>query len=182
MSRPKALLPWGTTTILGQVLEHARASRAAGTAVVTGASAGPIGAVARAHGADVVHNPDWRTGGLTASLQAAVRAVDPAATAVAVLLADQPLIGPAVIDAVVAAHLDDGYDLAAAADSGRRGHPVLFGRPFFADVLAEPPEGSPRALLDRFADRLRLVEVATDAVITDIDTPEDYGRLRGTQG
>ncbi len=183
MGRPKALLPWGAaTTVLGRVIEHAAASRAAGVVVVTGDHAAEVGAVARSHGAAVVHNPAWRTGGLTGSLQAALRSVAPSASAVAVLLGDQPLIGPAVIDAVIAAHVDDGSDLVAAASGGRRGHPVLFGRRYFDALLAEPPDGAPRAVLDRFADSLRLVDAGSDAVVVDIDTPEDYARLREESG
>ncbi|MCE7938402.1 MAG: hypothetical protein DYG90_07440 [Chloroflexi bacterium CFX6] len=59
---------------------------------------------------------------------------------------------------------------------------MLFGRRYFDALLAEPPDGAPRAVLDRFADSLRLVDAGSDAVVVDIDTPEDYARLREESG
>ena len=74
----------------------------------------------------------------------------------------------------------DGSGLAAAAFRGQRGHPVLFGRAFFDEILALPGDASPRRVLERHADVLSLVEVGSEAVLRDLDTPGDYERWRPT--
>lgn len=178
MGTPKALLPWGGATVLGQTLRNIRRSRITDIVIVTGNPADGVAALAREYAVRTVHNLDWASSGMTGSLQAAVRALDPSTSAILVLLADQPLIGPDVIDAVVDAHVAGGHDLAAAASGGRRGHPVLIGRAYFAELLALAPDGAPRELLVRHGDGVRMVDVATDAIFVDLDTPDAYARRR----
>jgi len=186
MGRPKPLLPWGATTVLGQTLENLRRSRARDILVITGDHGEAVARIATACGARAVHNPDWASG-LIGSLQAGVRAVGPSCRAVLVLLADQPMIGPDLIDAVVAAYLGSGQArsdevrggvILAAAFRGQRGHPVLIGRQHFAELLDLPASGAPRDLLVRHADTLRLVETGSERVLGDLDTPEAYARWR----
>jgi len=124
----------------------------------------------------VVPNPDGLKGGMTGSLQAGLRAADHACTAVLVLLADQPMIGPATINAVVAAHAADGHQLVAAAHRGLQGHPVLFAKAYFDELLALAPDGAPRGVLARHANEVRLVEAGSAVVLADLDTPEAYAR------
>ncbi len=178
MGRPKALLPWGATTVLGQTLANLARSQVREVVVVTGDQAAAVGRIATAHGARSVHNPAWSSQGMVASLQAGIRAVGPDCPAALVLLADQPMIGPEIIDAVLAACPADGWVIAAAAFRGRRGHPVLFGRACFDALLALPGDAAPRALVARHPAAVKLVEVASDVVLRDLDTPEDYERWR----
>lgn len=180
MGEPKLLLPWGATTVLGQTLANLRASRVGDILVVTGRESEAVARIAAANGARTIHNPTWSSGGMTASLQAGMRAVGPGCRVVLVVLADQPMIGADVFDAVVAGAGPAGDErwIVAAAHQGRRGHPVLFGRAFFGEILALPADSAPRAILDRHPDALRLVEVDSDAVLRDLDTVEAYERWR----
>lgn len=183
MGEPKLLLPWGATTVLGQTLANLRASRMGDILVVTGRESEAVARIAEAQDVRAIHNPAWSTGGMIASLQAGVRAVGPDCRAVLVVLADQPMIGADVFDAVVAVVAAAGPGggerrIVAAAHRGRRGHPVLFGRAFFDEILALPADSAPRAILDRHPDVLRLVEVGSDAVLRDLDTVEAYERWR----
>lgn len=184
MGSPKPLLPWGETTLLGHVLGQVARSRASAALVVTGCHAPAVEREAGQHGAACAHNPDWSRAGMSASLQAGLRAAEGLAepSAVLVLLVDQPGITPELIDAVIERHRAGGAGLVATVWRGRRGHPVLFGRPFFAAIHALPPDGRPAALLERHADALHLVEAPSDAVLRDLDTPEDYGRARLSAG
>lgn len=184
MGAPKPLLPWGDTTLLGHTIGQVARSRARVALVVTGCHAPAVEREAERQGAACVHNPDWSRGGMSASLQAGLRAAEEGAapSAVLVLLVDQPWITPGIIDAVLERHVAGGAALVATAWRGRRGHPVLFGRPFFEAIHALPPGGRPAALLDRHADALHLVEALSDAVLRDLDTPEDYGRARLSAG
>ena len=84
----------------------------------------------------------------------------------------------AVIDLLLEAYWQGKSDLIAPVFAGRRGNPVLIGRDYFAELLALPPGDAPRSLLRRHAGKLHLVEVPTDAVLRDLDSPEQYERER----
>ena len=68
--------------------------------------------------------------------------------------------------------------IVAPVYQGRRGTPVLFGRPLFADLGAVQGDKGGRDLIARHTDRLATVEVDDPKVFQDIDLLEDYKRLR----
>jgi CTP:molybdopterin cytidylyltransferase MocA len=95
-------------------------------------------------------------------------------TAVAVALGDQPRIGAEAYRRLAAAHRD-GAQLAVATYGGKRGHPVLIGRPYFDAAMHLTGDEGARSLLAAHD----VVEVACDGTgdATDIDTPADLAAL-----
>lgn len=178
MGETKQLLPWGDTTVLGQTVHNLQQTAVHNLLVVTGHAAQAVQTVAQNAGAQTVHNPDYASGEMLSSLQTAVRALPANSAAVLVMLADQPMVEPADIDRLLAAFWQGHSDLIAPAFAGRRGNPVLIGRAHFAELLALPPGDAPRTLLQRHADTLHLVEVATDAILRDLDNPAQYEQER----
>ena len=176
MGTNKLLLPWGETTVLEKTLGNVSASGVSETSVVVGHERELTGPPAEIYGR-VLFNPDYATGMLS-SAQAAVRAVGSSTKAMLVMLGDQPLVGPDIIDTLLAAYAAGPHGLVAPTYGGRRGNPVIIDRRYFAELLALPPEAAPRALLQRHPDDLLLVEVESDAILHDLDRPEDYERLR----
>jgi molybdenum cofactor cytidylyltransferase len=179
----KQLLPWGPprapTTVLGQTIANAQASGVNEVLVVTGHQAAAVTAVAEAAGVATVYNPDYAVGEMLSSLKTAVRALAPRTQAVLVMLADQPLVGPDIIDQILIAYWRGQSDLIAPTFKGQRGNPVLIGRAYFADLLDLPPTAAPRALLRQHQEQLYLVEVNDEAVLIDLDRPEQYERYWG---
>jgi CTP:molybdopterin cytidylyltransferase MocA len=55
---------------------------------------------------------------------------------------------------------------------------VLIGRRYFAELLTLPAGSAPRDLVRRYASDLHLVAVESDAVVQDIDRPENHERWR----
>lgn len=182
MGTSKLLLPWGQTTMLGQTLRHLLVSTADALLVVTGHQAAAVTVVAAAHGVPTLYNHDYARGEMTSSLQAAVRSLPPGVAGVLVALADQPLIPPDVFDQVMSAFRQGAGAIVAPTYAGRRGHPVLFGRRLFADLLALPLGASPRHLLRRYPDTVYHLPVESDTILLDLDRPEDYERYRPQYG
>jgi molybdenum cofactor cytidylyltransferase len=178
MGQTKQLLPWGQTTVLGQSLATLSSSLLHDVMVVSGHEAQAVAQIAAAAGARTVHNPDFAAGGMLSSLQTAIRALPADRAAILVALADQPMLAPATIDALVAAYWRGGGRLVAPLHQGRRGNPVLIDRRHFPDLLALPPGEAPRALLQRQPEALHLVAVDDPAVLRDLDEPGDYQRWR----
>lgn len=178
MGRPKQLLPWGDTTVLGQTIRNAQHSRLDSLLVVTGFAAPAVAAAAAQQGVPVVDNPDYAAGEMLSSVQTAVAALPPEVHGALILLADQPFVGPGIIDA-----LRDAFDaglgtIVAPAFDGRRGNPVLIGRTHFPALLALPHGAAPRDLLAVRQADIHLVAVDDEAVLRDLDRPEEYERWR----
>ena len=178
MGRTKQLLPWGETTVLGQTLDNLAASLVHDVVVVTGYKRQAMDQIAAAHGAATVHNPEYATGEMLSSLQAAVQALPQNRSAVLVVLADQPMLAPATIDQLLVAYWQGRGSLVAPSYDGRRGNPVLIDRAHFQELLALSPGDAPRALLRRHPSSLYQVPVEDPAVLRDLDQPEDYQRWK----
>lgn len=89
-----------------------------------------------------------------------------------IALADMPAIKPATISAVVAA-LNAGAAIAAPAYRGERGHPVGFSSRFREELTALSGDSGARAVLQRHAAEIRIVECEDPGVLYDIDRKGD---------
>jgi molybdenum cofactor cytidylyltransferase len=174
MGPPKLLLPWGETTVLGRTLENLVAAGPAGILVVSGWAEGPVRAAALAQGARVVHNPDWPRG-MTGSLQAGLAGLPGEAAGALVVLADQPATRPATMAAILPAFRGPPVAAVVPVQDGRRGHPVLFGRPLFAALRALGPAAWPRSVLGAAGDAVLELEVDDPGIHADVDTWAEYG-------
>src|SRR5262245_50385583 len=98
---PKQLLPFGDTTLLGQVVRNAEGSALTGGVVALGRAADEIRRSLRFRRSQAVDNTQYGAG-CAASLLAGLDAVGPCA-AVLLLLGDQPGVSSAFIDQVLEA-------------------------------------------------------------------------------
>lgn len=177
MGSNKLLLPWRDTTVLGQTLANVGATTIRTVIVVTGKNPEPIAALATNAGFQAVHNPDYANGMLS-SVQAAVRYLPSEVQAVLIILGDQPMVSPTVIEALVDAYRHTDHGLVAPFFRGRRGNPVLIDRRYFEELLNLLAGLAPRVLLERHPDDIMAVAVDTETILQDLDKPEDYARFR----
>jgi CTP:molybdopterin cytidylyltransferase MocA len=170
LGTPKALVELGGRRLVDRGVDLLRDGGTAPVLVVTGAA--PLAVP----GAVAVPNPDWPTG-MGSSLAAGLRALPSGCAAAVIALVDQPLIGAAVVQRLIAAYRA-GADLAVAAYHGRPRNPVLLGRRHWAGVLAAAAGGDAgaRPYLRAHPGLVTLVECADIARPDDVDTPEDLAR------
>lgn len=178
MQAPKPLLAWGKRTMLGQTLHNLSGSTVGGIIVVTGAEAQAVARIAVRYGARALFNPDYAAGEMISSLQTAIRALPDSCAGVLVVLADLPLIPTEIFSQVIAAFEHNESRIVVPAYKGQRGHPVLFGRHFFADLLALPPTGAPRDVLQAHPGAVYYLPVESDTILLDMDRPGEYERHR----
>jgi len=130
-------------------------------------------AVARAatEGVVVVRSPRWRRG-IARSLRAAVEALEPWAQvgAVAVGLADQPLVGADAYRRLAGAYRD-GARLAVATYHGQRRNPVLLARTMWPQARRLDGDEGARALMDE--DDVVEVDCTDTGSAADVDTLDD---------
>jgi molybdenum cofactor cytidylyltransferase len=178
MGQSKQLLPWGDTTILGQVLTNLQASAVNEIVVVSGYEQQRVARVAAEAGVKAVYNPDYEAGEMLSSLQVAVSQLPLNREAVLVMLADQPMVGPEIINRLLEEYWQGGGELIAPTYQGHRGNPVLIGRRYFAELLALPRGEAPRTLLRAHDGAVSLVPVDSPGILHDLDTPGQYERWR----
>ena len=165
--------------MLARVVDNLLATPLRPVVVVLGHRAPEMEAALGARPAERVVAPDWDTG-LAASLRAGVAALPAHTRAVVVCLGDMPLVTAQVTARLIEAYdPDEGRLIAAPSFNGKLGNPVLWDRRFFAEMMALTGDRGARALLDRYAEHLAIVPLDDDAVLRDIDTPEELARLPG---
>ena len=168
----------GGAPMVRHVVAAALASRASPVLVVTGHQAGDVRAALAGVDVAFVDNPDYAIG-LSSSLKAGVRAVPPSADGALVLLGDMPQIAAAHLDRLMAAFADEqGSTIVVPTHTGKRGNPVLWPRDLFAEMLQLEGDAGARRLFVAHASRVREVELATDAIFADVDTPEALAEVR----
>jgi molybdenum cofactor cytidylyltransferase len=160
-------------------VEAALESQARPVLVVTGHQADDVRAALAGLDVTFVANPDFAQG-LSSSLKAGIRAIPADATGSLVLLGDMPRIGAPHLDAMIAAFASDAsLPIVVPVHEGRRGNPVLWPADLFSEMLALEGDAGARSLLARHAHRVREIDLGTDAVLMDVDTPDALARLRG---
>lgn len=173
MGRPKALLEYHGATFLDTAI--GLFARCSPVIVVLGAEAGEIRECARRDATFVV-NPDSARGQIT-SMQCGLRAVPPEAGGVLFTLVDHPAVSAATIDAL----LDGagGALLRVPRYNGKRGHPIWFSRELIPEFLALDKSGAARDVVRRHADDTEFLDLDDPGILSDVDTPPDYGALMG---
>lgn len=180
MGRPKLLLPWGATTVIGQVTAVVCASGVLEPVLVTGRMDGEVRAATAAWGVHWVHNPDYAHTEMLQSLQIGLREISPEALACLVVLGDQPQIEGAVVAQVLRAFRDEPCRILIPSYQQRRGHPWLVHRDLWGELLELPPDANLRIFLNRHVDDIHYLNVSSPSVLMDLDTPEDYARSKPT--
>ncbi len=117
-----------------------------------------------------VEAPDYAEG-LSRSLHAGIVAAPDDWRAAIVCLGDMPEVPPSVLTAL-ARTFREPHDIVVPTWNGKRGNPVLWGRAYFPRLGALSGDVGGKALLAEFADRIIEVDAGTDAILTDIDTPD----------
>jgi molybdenum cofactor cytidylyltransferase len=172
--RIKQLLPWRGHTLVENAIQIAAQSNAHETLVVLGAHVDALRPIVEKMPARVVLNRAWE-GGHSTSIRAGLNALAHNIDAAIFMNADQPLLTPAVIDALIQRYRETDASIIAAQYAGRRGSPVLFDRKHFGELLALQGEQGGRELLANYP--VVAVEFADARLGIDIDTLEEYEKL-----
>jgi CTP:molybdopterin cytidylyltransferase MocA len=177
MGEPKPFLRLGGLTFLERAVHALRDGGCDVVWVVAAAGDERVAEAARALGARVATNPDAGSEQLD-SLRIGLRALPADAEAAAVLPVDIPEAD--AVRAVVDAFRATGAPVVVPARQGRHGHPVLFARAAWPELLdVDLPDGARTAVHAHAHDR---VEVPVSALPDDVDTPDDLRRLRERTG
>jgi molybdenum cofactor cytidylyltransferase len=185
MGSPKALVPFRGRTFLEHLLravgeaQIATGGRIGLTRVVLGARAEEIRAQLGLDAASVVLNPDWKRGQLS-SIQAAIRSLPRAeneqSDGIVLFLVDHPLISSHVLTKLIQSFYESGRPIVLPTFMGKRGHPVIFTRTLFGELLAADREQGARAVVWAHADEVLEVPTDEEGVVMNLNDPEALRR------
>jgi len=175
MGTSKPLLLAGGETFLSRVVTALREGGAEPVLVVLRRLDGPEADEVRSSGGVPLRNPDPSPGPIS-SLRTGLAHLPSGALGTLFTPVDHPLFQPETVATLVGAFLDSLPPLASPTCSGKAGHPVVFSRAIFPELMEEDLPQGPRTVVQRHRDRRLLVPVEDPGILADIDTPEDYRR------
>lgn len=181
MGRPKALLEFPGGRALDLCLAALAAADCSEIVVVLGAGAAKIAPWVHAERARAVVNERWAAGMVT-SIQTGLCDLEGDYAACLLHLVDTPLASPALVAELAALWRRTGAPLALLSDGRRTGHPVIFDRALAARILRLDATSGANELLRRHRDRAVYLETDETGPFIDLDTPEDYERVKRLSG
>lgn len=125
-----------------------------------------------------VENPDYERGQLS-SLVAGLRAIDrPGVVAALLMLVDVPLVSADTVRAVLERYRTTRAPIVRPVRGDEHGHPVLIDRSLFDAIRAADPDAGAKGVVRAHASPAGDVAVDDSGAFADVDTPDDYERIR----
>lgn len=185
MGLPKMLLPWGETTVLGQVIETLKRTTIDQVIVVTGGYRSRVEALAASYRVRTMHNDKYKDGEMLSSLQCGLRKIHESLghkshlpEAALICLGDQPRIQSEIVQLIVDQYAKTEARIVVPSHQNRRGHPWLVAKTHWDEILHLEAPQTPRDFLNRHSSTISYINVEDSSIVSDIDTYEDYLQSR----
>jgi len=144
--------------------------------VVVGAHVAEITGKLALDPANVVVNPNWKLGQLS-SIQAAIRSLPEGATdGMMLFLVDHPLVSAELVGKLGAEFYKSGRAIVVPKFRGKRGHPVIFARRLYDELLAAPLDQGARTVVWAHAGEVLEVPTEEEGVVLNLNDPEALRR------
>lgn len=190
LGQPKLLLAFDGQTVIGRLVASLRAGGVERVVVIAPPSHAPEGPAvateARFAGADVVV-PLTRPDSMRDSVELGIARLAQEDPPQRVLLTpgDYPGLSAAIVAQVVRQSASSPECIVIPSHHGRRGHPIILPWRFAAEIPSLPADVGVNALVARHGDLVVELEIASRAILADLDTPDDldeWARRRYSEG
>ena len=163
-------------TVIERVVKNSLASNADEIIVVLGHQSKKVRRVLEDRKCKLVLNRNYHKG-QSSSVKTGVEGLVDRAEAIMILPGDVALITTRVIDAVIREYLSSNSSIVVASHHGSHGHPILFSKQLFYEVLnIDESTFGLKSVINRHIDQIKRVEVDSTEVLIDVDTQEDFKR------
>jgi molybdenum cofactor cytidylyltransferase len=185
--RHKLLLPLDDRPVLAHVIDASLASQAHPIIVVLGYQSDEIRSKIKDYTNQnhitLVENVQYQQG-MSSSLRIGIRTlltsgykkerIANKADSALIVLGDQPLITPQIIDKLISTYRTTGMPIVAPLYKGKRGGPVLFDKRLFSELTEVTGDEGGRTVLERHRHEVELIEMGDAQANYDVDTWEAY--------
>ena len=124
----------------------------------------------------ILINHDYKQGQLS-SLQVAIRHLESSGSPVdgiLVHLVDHPYIEAKLVNLMIDRFYETKKLIVVPRFQDRRGHPVIFARALFSELLAAGTDQGAKPVVHAHRDDTLEIDTDDKGVLIDIDTPEEY--------
>ena len=180
MGQNKLLMPFGDQSLIEHAVDTLKASDVDEIVVVLGHEADQVRRRLERRRVNFAHNPDYREG-LSTSVRAGMSAIARGADAIMIYLADQPLIQPDEIRRLIQAFAEArraGKSIVVPFFENRRGNPVILDAAYRAMASDIVGDVGCRRIIKLYPEQVFVVQMQTDHVVRDVDTPADFESIR----
>ncbi|MSQ14343.1 MAG: nucleotidyltransferase family protein [Dehalococcoidia bacterium] len=177
MGSPKPLLPWNGETLVQYQVRQLRDAGANYIVAVLGHLAEQVQDSLVDLDVVVVINGRYKEG-RASSVRAGAEVLKDGTEAVILLSVDQPRPS-SLVKAILETHRSANALITIPTFHGRRGHPTVFSG-LLIDEMSKVTEENLgiREVVTRHSDEIVTVEVDSPLALEDLNTPEDYDRVR----
>ncbi len=179
MGQNKLMLPWKGTFLLDHSLQAALDSKAGHVFVILGANAEEIlQNLPERSASDFFVHQQWQEGmgsSLTAGMEY-IKGHPYNPDAILIMVADQPLMDITYLNSMIDTFLASPLPIVATRYGDRGGVPAIFDKTCFKKLRSLKGDSGARELLAERASDILLFDAGNR--IKDIDTPEDYQKLK----
>jgi molybdenum cofactor cytidylyltransferase len=181
MGSPKALLPIEGRFFIGQIVSVLKTTRVKKIIVVLGHNAEEIREKIDFLPISIVVNPDYSKGQLS-SLITAIRSLEAEKVihevdGLLVHLVDHPSLSASLVNEMIDRFYESEKLIVIPRHKDRRGHPVLFSKALFQELVNAPLEQGAKAVVHAHRAETLEIETEDEGVVIDVDTPEEYQKL-----
>src|SRR5712691_6966026 len=164
--------------MVARVAQRLLSSHARPIVAVLGNQADAVDAALGKLPVERVRNPAFADG-LSTSLKRGLQALPAGCDEIIVCLGDMPLVTGRDLDRLIAAFNPlEGRAIIVPNRHGKRGNPVLWARRFFAEMAELAGDVGAKHLIGEHAELVYEVEMDSDGVLVDVDTPDALAAFR----
>jgi molybdenum cofactor cytidylyltransferase len=178
MGQQKMLMPWGQTTVVGNIVNTLVEARIDDIHVITGGYGTEIKTALEGYNIHFLYNPDFANGEMLTSVQVGLNSVGDESEAVLIVLGDQPQIELKVVREIIDRYLLTHREIIVPSYQKHRGHPWLVKKLFWQEICALVHPQTLRNFLNAHNETIDYINVDSQSVIQDIDTQVDYSRYK----
>ena len=178
MARSKIVLPWGDKTVIGTIISAFEQAGVKKIVVVTGGYREEVEREITKFNVTSIFNPNFKNGEMSFSLQKGLDEITNEFDGTFVALGDQPDIHPTDIQGLIETGVSHKNSLIIPSYQMRRGHPWLVPSFLFEEIKNIHAPETMRDFIQKHEKDIVYYLVRNSNILADLDTPEDYERLR----
>lgn len=176
MQGNKLLLELSGQSVIERTLANILASKIYGATLVVGYQKDQLMQKLRRYNISFVENLNF-TEGMGSSIREGIKFLARERSeidSVLILPGDMPLVRPETVNRLLKAYSETGSHIIVPVFQGQRGHPVLFDKKMFNELLKLSGDVGARNILKKCAGEIFWVNVNDPGIHIDVDNWEDY--------
>ena len=177
MGKDKLSLPWGKKTILEHCLEILLRSKVNEIVLVLGDRNRKAIGLFRRKNVKIAVNLRSQSG-MSTSIRKGIQFIHPGSHGILIALGDQPFLKTRTVNALIRTFNRKKKGILIPSFRGSTGHPVIFHHKFKKALGELKGDEGGKSILAKHPEAVRVVPVKSDGVLRDIDTRQDYEKVK----